>query len=130
MFQLLLWISLLISILAISMIFFNLEAVAYFLILPLFAFLYSILLSLAKKASKYPRKIVARISATLYVLGFFWLVFSASVLILSAVFYHSAYSRGMLRLLHSIIFLGFVILGLSVISILIARKIEKERKDF
>lgn len=130
MFQLLLWISLLISILAISMIFFNLEAVAYFLILPLFAFLYSTLLSLAKKASKYPRKIVARISATLYVLGFFWLVFSASVLILSAVFYHSAYSRGMLRLLHSIIFLGFVILGLSVISILIARKIEKERKDF
>lgn len=130
MFQLLLWISLLISIIAISMIFFNLEAVAYFLILPLFAFLYSTLLSLAKKASKYPRKIVARISATLYVLGFFWLVFSASVLILSAVFYHSAYSRGMLRLLHSIIFLGFVILGLSVISILIARKIEKERKDF
>jgi hypothetical protein len=94
-------------------------------LLPIFLLLYSILTLLISKASNYPKKVLARISATLYVLGFFWFVLSLSVLVLSLVFYSSAASRGMLRLLHSIILIGLTVLGLSVLSIIAARKLDE-----
>ena len=92
-------------------------------ILILFTALYQITLSLARRALRYPEKVRARVSATLYVLGFFWLVLSVSILLLSAVFYNSAAERGMLRLLNMIIFSAIVLLGLSISSIFAARKI-------
>jgi len=126
MFHVLLWLSLLASILAILLAFLGLESAGYMLIFPIFALFYSFVISLVKKASSYPKKVVARICATLYVLGFFWLVFSVSVLVLSAVFYQSAISRGMLRLINSIIFFSLIILGLSLLSLIAARKLDRQ----
>jgi len=125
MYHLFLWLSLSTLIIAFLLAIFGLEFTGYLLLLPIFLLLYSILTSLISKASNYPKKVLARISATLYVLGFFWFVLSLSVLVLSLVFYSSAASRGMLRLLHSIILIGLTVLGLSVLSIIAARKLDE-----
>ncbi|TDA26910.1 MAG: hypothetical protein DSO01_04345 [Archaeoglobi archaeon] len=85
MYHLLLWLSLSTLIIAFLLAIFGLEFTGYLLLLPIFLLLYSILTSLISKASNYPKKVLARISATLYVLGFFWFVLSLSVLVLSGI---------------------------------------------
>jgi len=125
MYPLLMWLPLMALIIAIILAIFGFESIGYSLVLPIFAFLYLIVVLLLKKALRYPRNVLARISATLYVTGFFLLVLSVSVLILSLIFYDSAASRGMLRLLHYIIFIGLIVLGLSALSIIVAVRLDK-----
>ncbi len=121
----LMWLSLMALIIAVILAILGFESAGYSMILPIFAFLYLTVLSFLKKASGYPRSVLKRIFATLYVTGFFLLVLSVSVLILSLIFYDSAASRGMLRLLHYIIFIGLIVLGLSALSIIAAVRLDK-----
>ncbi|MET1124449.1 MAG: hypothetical protein ABWW66_04190 [Archaeoglobaceae archaeon] len=126
-FHVLLWFSLLIVVLSILIAFsesVSLQAYVVGIIL-LFAVLYELTVLLVRKAMGYPEKIRAKVSATLYVLGFFWLVLSVSTLLLSAAFYDPAAERGRLKLLHMIIFASFTLLGLSLISISAARRLWK-----
>ncbi len=63
--------------------------------------------------------------AILYVLGFFWLVLSLCILVLSAIFYYPAAERRMLRLLNMVIYSAIVLFGLSILALIAGRKIWK-----